>query len=155
MFGTKYVVTCAAKNLKIGYQIKHLCAKVFLNWDFLWGKKKRMLWNTYLRSKLLNQFNGFVRVQRLRSWIIFPAHAKSLFKFDFGHKSFILYPIFKIFAAHFTTNSMLKIGKKMFCLFIHFLTKDNPWKCILRAMFQNNSLFKLSSRMSPLASYKK
>ena len=34
IFGTKFVVKCAAKNLKIGQQIKILCPKIILNRDF-------------------------------------------------------------------------------------------------------------------------
>ena len=44
---------------------------------------------------------------------------KSLFKIVLGQKLFILYPISKIFAKHFTTNSELKIGKKIFCFFMN------------------------------------
>ena len=34
VFSTKFVVKCATKTLKIGLQIKILCAKVFLNREF-------------------------------------------------------------------------------------------------------------------------
>ena len=34
IFGTKFVVICAAKILKIGKQIKNLCPKLILNRDF-------------------------------------------------------------------------------------------------------------------------
>ena len=34
IFSTKFVVKCAAKILKIGWQIKILCPKLFLNRDF-------------------------------------------------------------------------------------------------------------------------
>ena len=38
----------------------------------------------------------------------------SLFKNIFGHK--FCQPMFKIFVAHFTTNILLNIAKKIFCL---------------------------------------
>ena len=38
---SKFVVKCAAKILKIGYQINILCPKIFLNRNFVWGKVKQ------------------------------------------------------------------------------------------------------------------
>ena len=77
--------------------------------------------NTYLRSNFLNKVNIFTRIQNLKSWIISPALTKPLLKIVLGHKIFILCPISKLFAAHFATNSGLKIGQKIFCPFISVL----------------------------------
>ena len=41
------------------------------------------------------------------------AHANSLYSKLFWHKCFMYYPISKMFAAHFTTNLWLNVGKKM------------------------------------------
>ena len=40
----------------------------------------------------------------------------SLFKNIFGHNFCFCQPIFKIFVAHFTTNVILNIVRKIFCL---------------------------------------
>ena len=40
IFGTKFVIICAAKSLKIGYQIKLMCKAIF-NRNFLWKNNKK------------------------------------------------------------------------------------------------------------------
>ena len=55
--------------------------------------------------------------------IISPAHAKSLFKTYLGHKSFIIYPISKIFAAHLYWSN----------IYFFIITKQK----IIRGEFQN------------------
>ena len=40
----------------------------------------------------------------------------SIFKNIFGHNFCFCQPIFKIFVAHFTTNLVLNIVRKIFCL---------------------------------------
>ena len=57
-------------------------------------------------------------------WCPLPIHNpySKLFCFFFWHRNFIWKPIFKIFAAHFTTNLCLNIGKKIFYLIIYKLT---------------------------------
>ena len=64
--------------------------------------------------KLLIQINDVAKIESLLSWIISLANAKSLFKIHFGHKIFICEPIFKIFAAHITTNLVPHAVEKMF-----------------------------------------
>ena len=39
---------------------------------------------------------------------------------NYMNKIFICYPISKLSAAHFTTNQVLNIGKKIFCFFTDF-----------------------------------
>ena len=53
--------------------------------------------------------------------ILYPVNRKSYLKLFWGHIFFVLYPISKIFAALYATNLGLRIGEKIFYLFINQL----------------------------------
>ena len=90
--------------------------------------------------KLLIQINDVARIESLLSWIISLANAKSLFKIHFGHKIFICEPIFKVFAAHITTNLVPHAAEKMFFFFFSPSKYDINYlrKLILKSQNQNN-----------------
>ena len=74
----------------------------------------KMTENTYLRPNQHVQVNNILLYKNSWSWIISLANAKSLFKIYFGHKFFICWPIFKIFAGPFATYRDLDAVKKTF-----------------------------------------
>ena len=126
LFTAKFVIKCAAKNVESRLTNKNfICENIFSIVKSMGGRslfsrkifKVRKLYPKYLKSTLnvierltwgqnfwikptiLPQF-----IQSFWSWIIFLAHAKSLFKIVILANIFICYPISKIFAARFTTN---------------------------------------------------
>ena len=103
IYRSKCVIKCAAKIKKIGWEMKILCPKTFLNSEFCMGKRQAVevtifpkhfkLLNILSTSKcteiieLQNPVKNFRRIQSLNFWILSLAH-----KFPFPY--YVWYTIF-------------------------------------------------------------
>ena len=60
-----------------------------------------------------------IKKKKIRENHYFPSLLFFYREFPFWTSPFICQSIFKIFVAHFTTNLVLNIIKKIFCLFLN------------------------------------
>ena len=165
--GPKFVVKYASKPIKHLWQKQKKKKKKKKKRQFAWARKiiqTFKLWNranVWLNLKVFDSgksfrtfdvdFKHFDKIFRNLEFsgqiVSSPAcHVpiqNSLLKNIFGHKTFICQPIFKMFAAYFTTNLDLSIAKKIFCL--QHKEKNSLRKFILRKQriywFKKNYLF--------------